>query len=1450
VTKFYISATFRDLQECRAAVQLALRRLRLEDMAMESYVADARAPLEKCLADVRECDVYIGIFAWRYGHVPSGQDRSITELEYREAITAGKECMIFLLGEEAPWPRCHVDRGLDCERVDRLRDELTGRHTCSIFTDAHDLATQVVAAVARYQANLPRAGSGPTRPAPDPVRRYLDRLLQHHGTVDLDALHPDQRADYLRIDLAEVFVEQWVREDAPPAELPRESAYRADAAEGTAVGVPGRTDPPPRDPDLAELLNRREAYHARPVRRLFDVLGAPEQRTVALLGDPGSGKSTVARYVVTVLAAGRPDDRLAALADHLPLLIELRSYVTMAGEGRCTGFVDYLDRRAATDGLGIDADTLRRHLSDGRPVLAVFDGLDEVFDRRLRDDVAGQIVNFAAAHPAVRVVVTSRLTGYARRILSDAGFRHFTLQDLDETQTTGFLTRWYRLSSTGHAERQRGLLLEAIRHSWPIRELAGNPLLLTILAIIGRDRVLPRERWRLYDHAATVLVEHWDVNRHLRDQHGAPAFLDPDSRKELLRRLAYRMQAGERGLAVNHVAAGELTEVFERYLVEELHHDPVEARASALTMIDQFRERHFVLSRYGPHHYGFVHRTFLEFFCADAILQKFQREQELSADDLRELFRRHWADPSWREVLRLLSGALHERHTGPLIELLTSEVNRPWPPGAFTAPPWNLALAVQCLAEVRNLTAVAGPARALLRQLVLLLEHCVSIDDRETVALIGDEILPAAASIGPHWPGRDSYLHWYRRRGVRVVWSGVSAHAARLAALLSTPAERVDDLFDEVLGAMDDRLAAYASVAGLAEVARIANAAEGTAHRAAAVRARERLVSRARSDPHAVVRLAAVQALGERFGTDPQARAVLLEQARSDGYAGVRLAAVQALGEPAGDEPAVRELLCDRARGDPQPVVRRAAVRVLAGWYTGEPVLGKVLLDCLRHDTDAEVLRAAAGPLLDRPQADGQVRDLLVERARTDGDPVRRVAVRILAERLDDDGRVRALLVGRVADDRDPVVLRTAALALTDRPEHRDQVRDLLLDRVGTDPDGVLRRVALTVLLERLGRDPATVALLPTAVRADRDAEVRLTATTALADRAGVDAGVSGMLCDLARRDADARVRLAAARCLVERVGMDPEVCAALADLADTDPAAAVREAAVRALASCVEDRPGLRERIVTRARQDSDPAVRLAAVGAVARLAGAHPDVREMLADRTRNDPDAEVFRQAAGAVATPAPRMLRTLVKRLRDESNARVRLAAVQLLVDQFTVTDPVVRDVLLDRVRLDPDPELVRHAAATLAERLGPDPEQREVLLVRVADPDPGVRAVLVQVLGGWFGAGQTVRDLLTGLAVRNPDVQVRREALRVLGDHLTAHPEVRELFVDRLHDPDWSVRAAAVRVLGSRFGDDERTMSLLVGLARTDPDPGFRRLAGQALTWLPGADPDQLPDVTG
>ncbi|MCA1619170.1 MAG: DUF4062 domain-containing protein [Acidobacteria bacterium] len=185
MTTFYLSSTYEDLKECREAVCKVLRQMGHQVEGMESYTADGRAPLEKCLADVARCDVYVGIFARRYGYVPGKNNPrhlSITELEYRTAVERKKKALIFILDKNAMW-RDEDEGDEQRKRLRSLREELAKEHTVSFFHDRHELAAQVSVAVAsllkhdeqpdgrRPEPELepePEAQPGPTSQPPPP----------------------------------------------------------------------------------------------------------------------------------------------------------------------------------------------------------------------------------------------------------------------------------------------------------------------------------------------------------------------------------------------------------------------------------------------------------------------------------------------------------------------------------------------------------------------------------------------------------------------------------------------------------------------------------------------------------------------------------------------------------------------------------------------------------------------------------------------------------------------------------------------------------------------------------------------------------------------------------------------------------------------------------------------------------------------------------------------------------------------------------------------------------------------------------------------------------------------------------------------------------------------------------------------------------------------------------
>jgi hypothetical protein len=95
--KIYISSTFSDLKQFRQAVVNSY--LNLEEMApghysinaMEYYKSEDIPAVTKCLSDVDECDIYILLIGRRYGFIPADQKKSITHLEYEQALKPGKD---------------------------------------------------------------------------------------------------------------------------------------------------------------------------------------------------------------------------------------------------------------------------------------------------------------------------------------------------------------------------------------------------------------------------------------------------------------------------------------------------------------------------------------------------------------------------------------------------------------------------------------------------------------------------------------------------------------------------------------------------------------------------------------------------------------------------------------------------------------------------------------------------------------------------------------------------------------------------------------------------------------------------------------------------------------------------------------------------------------------------------------------------------------------------------------------------------------------------------------------------------------------------------------------------------------------------------------------------------------------------------------------------------------
>jgi energy-coupling factor transporter ATP-binding protein EcfA2 len=851
--------------------------------------------------------------------------------------------------------------------------------------------------------------------APSPkfsLKDYYAALKRRYQSLDLDALTPPQKEEYLQLRLRSIFVEQSVRENPPPVELPKE-VWEKLQREGEI-----HPDDLPEGVTPDDLRQTRELYYKEPQQLALDALTMPKHRHAVVLGDPGSGKSTLARYILLSLAEHDPDSKLGrAFKNHIPLLIELRILAGLREEHKCDTFLEYLEYLGKTEGWHLTEAALHQHLeTDGRAVV-IFDGLDEIFDPEDREQIARRIAGFANDYPKARVLVTSRVIGYRRAILTEAGFSHFTLQDLDENQVAAFVGRWYELALSSKPDEARARterIMHSFRQSASIRQLAGNPMLLTIMAIIGKHQELPRERWKLYDHAASVLIQHWDVQKHLEKQRIEADFIGEEDKKELLRRIAYRMQSGAGGLAGNYIHREQLQAEFETYLVERYAQPRDRAVTISRSMIDQFRTRNFILSLYGANVYGFVHRAFLEYFCATAFVYKFEKSREMTPEQLNaEVYGAHWHDESWHEVLRLICGMIDERFAGNIIDFLVDNTKNPLPEDLDKNPPWNIALAVQCLAEVRNLTILAAPAERVLRAVFDLFKKAMESINYSIETFVDRQITPAAEAIGANWPNREVLAGMLKDYKPPRYASMLAEGFGKFVAAVGAGADVVHAQLIENATSGDTSqrtLTPFALAKGWRTDPQTFNLLQ---HQASA-------------DEDGPTRWVALKAIVEYFDDVQQGTfTLLLNRAANDSEELVRVFAIQALSDKKSGDLELLPVFI-KAAEDPSMWVRFLAIHALNSYRT-DPRIKPALYKCV-VDGDSMFVRASAyRTLINLFGDDPQTLELLSDRAVSDPDALRRFEILDMLATRRRDVRVMELLRERARNDPDELVRSRAA---------------------------------------------------------------------------------------------------------------------------------------------------------------------------------------------------------------------------------------------------------------------------------------------------------------------------------------------------------------------------------------------------------------------------------------
>ena len=153
--RIFLSSTKLDLEAPRQDVIHYLGVLKSDILAMEAFGSDESKPVDYCLRKVDESDIFIGIYAERYGTIDEESGKSITELEYDHAYSMFRQgrlkaLLIYQIDPKARWPLDYVERDPTAlAKLQNFKKKLLKRHTITRFTDAEDLPFLILRDVIR-----------------------------------------------------------------------------------------------------------------------------------------------------------------------------------------------------------------------------------------------------------------------------------------------------------------------------------------------------------------------------------------------------------------------------------------------------------------------------------------------------------------------------------------------------------------------------------------------------------------------------------------------------------------------------------------------------------------------------------------------------------------------------------------------------------------------------------------------------------------------------------------------------------------------------------------------------------------------------------------------------------------------------------------------------------------------------------------------------------------------------------------------------------------------------------------------------------------------------------------------------------------------------------------------------------------------------------------------------
>jgi len=489
-------------------------------------------------------------------------------------------------------------------------------------------------------------------------------------------------------------------------------------------------------------------------------------KLVVVTGDAGSGKSTLLRWAALAVinarlgkssgdSTGRPDGTGEPRGgSKLPIWLDLVDVASRFGRG-AGGADDAADYErwlpVLATATSLTESQVRELLRLG-DVVVFLDKLDEVPDPDQRDMLARSVKRMQVQSSPLgapnHVIMACRSRGLDGATWA-ADFDEIRIRAMDSSTRDHYLRAWCGVIWGAKAAPSLQSVLDAVRRSPALAELAAIPQVATMLARIAADGPLPMQRVELYDQFVSTMIATVRLRSH-----------GPEKIRGHLVALAHAMQINAEPGVLGVASA----------------RDVLEARGGSPALLEDL-ELHtglITVDRKGPASdlgavVRFEHRTLQEFLAAchfaehpDALLEKV-------------------LDSAWTETLAMTAGVLALERPSQLREFLAAVVREPvFTPATsdeLALVDWapRVAVASICLTEIASFgvtESLLEPARSAQNRLLPALQ---SLEMRTRVSVadgLGSvrdpRLSPEARWVdipaGPFWRGSDDPDAWEQEK--------------------------------------------------------------------------------------------------------------------------------------------------------------------------------------------------------------------------------------------------------------------------------------------------------------------------------------------------------------------------------------------------------------------------------------------------------------------------------------------------------------------------------------------------------------------------------------------------------------------------------------------------------------------------------------------------------------